>query len=613
MAGFCLARAPAARPRRPLRAGARLDPRGVEEETGGAPRPLRADVPHQQRRPRGGAAHATPRSRPAWPPTRTASRRTACFGAEGLEEQARVRALVSRGLGVPTLVLHGEDDGLVPPEATRAFHGAPRTERRTYPGLRLTSCTTSPKVPRLSTRSWPGCANRSLKRRQPGDRRPVRVHSRPCPGSSAARWPSLAGARAPRPPRHPDGHRAAVDRHVPAGVPGHCRRARRRRARSSARWPSSSSASRVGSARATGRSAIASAGAARCSSGSRSTRWRRWLRARHVHDALLAGAARAGARRRAALVIARAVVRDLLEPREAARVFSRLMLDHGRRADPGAARRQSALLATLGWRSIFWVLAAFGLACIGGVLHDPARTRPDGGRPTPRRPTPPGMLGTIAGDAARPTDGCCAIGRSPATRWPAAWAWRACSPTSPASPFVFIERYGLTPGRSRSSSASTRSGLIAASQLNRVALAGAADRPHPAARRCAPPTPDSPSSATAAIGPWPWPLLAAGLFASSPASASSDPTPRRSPSPTGAARPGRRRRSSAPCSSARPPSPARRRHLARRHRAATRGGDGRLRHRSPGRADRRQPSWYSCEPARSFSRSVVQSFSRLAA
>jgi alpha-beta hydrolase superfamily lysophospholipase len=47
-----------------------------------------------------------------------------------------VRALVSRGLGLPTLVLHGEDDALVPPEATRAFHGAPRTERRTYPGLR---------------------------------------------------------------------------------------------------------------------------------------------------------------------------------------------------------------------------------------------------------------------------------------------------------------------------------------------------------------------------------------------------------------------------------------------------------------------------------------------
>jgi alpha-beta hydrolase superfamily lysophospholipase len=58
------------------------------------------------------------------------------FGAEGLREQARVRAEAGRGLGVPTLVLHGEDDGLVPVGATAVFDGAPRTERRTFPGLR---------------------------------------------------------------------------------------------------------------------------------------------------------------------------------------------------------------------------------------------------------------------------------------------------------------------------------------------------------------------------------------------------------------------------------------------------------------------------------------------
>jgi alpha-beta hydrolase superfamily lysophospholipase len=58
------------------------------------------------------------------------------FGAEGLREQARVRAAAPAGLGVPTLVLHGEDDGLVPVGATRAFDGAPRTTRRTFPRLR---------------------------------------------------------------------------------------------------------------------------------------------------------------------------------------------------------------------------------------------------------------------------------------------------------------------------------------------------------------------------------------------------------------------------------------------------------------------------------------------
>jgi alpha-beta hydrolase superfamily lysophospholipase len=58
------------------------------------------------------------------------------FGAAGLREQARVRAAAAAGLGVPTLVLHGEDDGLVPPGATVAFEGAPGMTRRTFPGLR---------------------------------------------------------------------------------------------------------------------------------------------------------------------------------------------------------------------------------------------------------------------------------------------------------------------------------------------------------------------------------------------------------------------------------------------------------------------------------------------
>jgi alpha-beta hydrolase superfamily lysophospholipase len=50
-------------------------------------------------------------------------------------EQARVRA-AARSIGGPTLVLHGLDDGLVPPAASEAFEGAPGVERRTYPGLR---------------------------------------------------------------------------------------------------------------------------------------------------------------------------------------------------------------------------------------------------------------------------------------------------------------------------------------------------------------------------------------------------------------------------------------------------------------------------------------------
>ncbi len=33
-------------------------------------------------------------------------------------------------------MLHGLDDGLVPPAASEVFEGAPGVERRTYPGLR---------------------------------------------------------------------------------------------------------------------------------------------------------------------------------------------------------------------------------------------------------------------------------------------------------------------------------------------------------------------------------------------------------------------------------------------------------------------------------------------
>ena len=60
---------------------------------------------------------------------------TARFGAEALAEQARVRA-GAREIGGPTLVLHGQDDGLVPPRSSEVFEGAPGVERRTYPGLR---------------------------------------------------------------------------------------------------------------------------------------------------------------------------------------------------------------------------------------------------------------------------------------------------------------------------------------------------------------------------------------------------------------------------------------------------------------------------------------------
>jgi alpha-beta hydrolase superfamily lysophospholipase len=60
---------------------------------------------------------------------------TVRFGAEALAEQARVRREYAE-LTLPTLVLHGLDDGLVPARASEVLGSLPNVERRTYPGLR---------------------------------------------------------------------------------------------------------------------------------------------------------------------------------------------------------------------------------------------------------------------------------------------------------------------------------------------------------------------------------------------------------------------------------------------------------------------------------------------
>ena len=63
---------------------------------------------------------------------------TAHFGALGLAEQARVRGLVDRleRLPVPTLVVHGGDDQLVPLSATARLERFGDVTRIVYPGLR---------------------------------------------------------------------------------------------------------------------------------------------------------------------------------------------------------------------------------------------------------------------------------------------------------------------------------------------------------------------------------------------------------------------------------------------------------------------------------------------
>ena len=65
-------------------------------------------------------------------------RTTARLGMELFHEQARVAArLASIGaLPVPTYVLHGSDDPIVPMSSSASLEGRPNVTRRVYPGLR---------------------------------------------------------------------------------------------------------------------------------------------------------------------------------------------------------------------------------------------------------------------------------------------------------------------------------------------------------------------------------------------------------------------------------------------------------------------------------------------
>jgi acylglycerol lipase len=64
---------------------------------------------------------------------------TARLGAAGFGEQARVRGLIAGGtpIPVPTYVIHGGDDSIVPVDASKFLaEGRPNVTRRVYPGLR---------------------------------------------------------------------------------------------------------------------------------------------------------------------------------------------------------------------------------------------------------------------------------------------------------------------------------------------------------------------------------------------------------------------------------------------------------------------------------------------
>ena len=77
----------------------------------------------------------------------------------------------------------------------------------------------------------------------------------------------------------------------------------------------------------------------------------------------------------AAMVIVRSIVRDCFETRDAAKVFSTLMLIMGL-APITAPLLGGQLLIFLGWRSIFWFLTLFGLICLLLIIFKLPETLP---------------------------------------------------------------------------------------------------------------------------------------------------------------------------------------------------------------------------------------------
>lgn len=160
----------------------------------------------------------------------------------------------------------------------------------------------------------------------------------------------------------------------------------------------------------------------------------------------------------AGMVIARSVVRDRFDAHESARVFSLLMLVMGL-APITAPLIGGQVLAYLGWRTIFWILAGFGLLCLLMV----ARALPES-LPAERRST--AGLGAALAIYRRLLADRPFIGYALASGLISAAMFAYIA----GSPFVVIELYGVSPQQFGWIFGANALGLIAASQVNRRLL-----------------------------------------------------------------------------------------------------------------------------------------------
>jgi MFS transporter, DHA1 family, multidrug resistance protein len=164
-------------------------------------------------------------------------------------------------------------------------------------------------------------------------------------------------------------------------------------------------------------------------------------------------------------VVARAMVRDLFEPKETARIYSALMLVMGV-APILAPLLGGYLLVWFGWQAIFWLLAALAFASLAAV----ALRLPE----THDRNTAHSLsLGPVLGRYAALLRDRRFVGYALSGGMNAAGMFAYIA----GSPFVFIELYGVAPEHFGWIFGANAAGLIFASQVNgRIVHRYGADR-----------------------------------------------------------------------------------------------------------------------------------------
>lgn len=160
----------------------------------------------------------------------------------------------------------------------------------------------------------------------------------------------------------------------------------------------------------------------------------------------------------AGMVIGRSIVRDCFDERESARMYSLLVLVMGV-APITAPLIGGQLLVAFGWRSIFFVLAAFGLLCFALVWFGLKESLPQ------ERRTHEGLGYTLVAYARLLTDR-----RYMGFALAGGLASAAMFAYISGSSFVFIELNGVPPEQFGFFFGANAFGLIAASQLNRWLL-----------------------------------------------------------------------------------------------------------------------------------------------